>query len=54
MLHVIASPELDELNKSSFDPKRKLLKPNPFLLKDDNLNRIMKVSNELLDKALQK
>jgi hypothetical protein len=52
LVHALVSAELEDKNKALLDSDGTFLTPNSFLDKDDNQNRLMKISQELLDRAL--
>ena len=52
LVHVLASPELENETGTLIDNVRKVLKPNPFLAKDNNLERLLAESATLADRAL--
>lgn len=52
LVHLLASPELESQPGALIDPSRKILKSNPFLTKEGNLDRIISESVKLTDRAL--
>ena len=52
LIHVIASPQLEDKPGAHIDQRRKLLPGNPYLAVEENQNRVMTESLKLIDKAL--
>lgn len=52
LMHVIASPLLEDKTGTLINNARKVLSPNPFLTKDGNLDRVIDESAKLADRAL--
>ena len=52
LVHLMATPALDDKTNLLFESNGTQLPPNPFLLKDNHQQAIMQESIALLDKAL--
>jgi len=52
VLPVLVSPEIQIPSGIHFDPARKVLNPNPFLIEGTNLARVIEESSKLADRAL--
>ena len=52
LIHLLASPELEEKSGAIIDPKRRIIPNNPFLTKQENYDSVLAEATRLVDRAL--